>query len=78
LKKLQQARDNKRHLNERGADEEASVRLPKMPQIDRTIKPNFAFVDCNQNVQRDFAPVYGCAVSGIDFFSCSVLFFLFV
>lgn len=32
------------------------------PQFDRGIKPN-SISDYNQNIQRDFAPVYGCPVS---------------
>lgn len=35
---------------------------PNVPQFDRGIKPN-TFSDLNQNIQRDFAPVYGCPVS---------------
>lgn len=39
---------------------------PIIPQFDRGIKPNTTS-DFNQNIQRDFAPVYGCPVS---FFFC--------
>lgn len=33
-----------------------------IPQFDRGIKPTTTS-DYNQNIQRDFAPVYGCPVS---------------
>lgn len=40
-----------------------NIITPKpVPQFDRGIKPN-TFSDFNQNIQRDFAPVYGCPVS---------------
>lgn len=42
--------------------ENITAKQPIIPQFDRGIKPNTTS-DLNQNIQRDFAPVYGCPVS---------------
>lgn len=51
------------------------VKPPIIPQFDRGIKPN-TISDFNQNIQRDFAPVYGCPVSYLLFFDEIIFFFL--
>jgi hypothetical protein len=60
-RQLQIAREQKRQNIEMEDDE--NVSRPKMPQFDRTVKPTAVLRDFNENVNRDFAPVYGCPVS---------------